>query len=460
MTELSEPQVKPRSTVGGLVLIAIGTGLALVGIFAHPIGVSASPGVSTGKLLLVLVGIGLVSVGLLRETIVAVYKTIAILLLNTVVLLGLVEAALFIVSSSTGLFRNEKETDAREISRFVDGEPLLLSYYQSRDWARQYVEEYDRAWTARNLRYVPYVIWRNLPFEGNTINITDRGWRVTPASECGAKDAFQIFMFGGSTMWGTGVPDWGTIPAYLQAAMSLEHDRPICVSNLAEQAWVSTQSVIQLLLELQAGNEPDLVVFYDGINDVFSAYQNASVGLPQNLSVLRARFEQREETPPLVALAAKTRTFRAAFRGAVGSKQGGRHHLSKAPIPNVDELAKRAGKLYRANVELVSALGREHGFDSVFFWQPLVLLDKKSLVREEQTMKELADAIHPGLADFFRRAYEEVDGLIGSHPNVYDLVDLFEHEKELVYVDPWHVTAEANRLVALEMMEAVNRLRP
>ena len=71
-------------------------------------------------------------------------------------------------------------------------------------------------------------------------------------------------------MWGYGSPDWGTIPAYLQARLN-EEDSNACVVNLADVAYNSTQEVIQLLLELQSGNVPDMVIFYDGVNDISSA---------------------------------------------------------------------------------------------------------------------------------------------------------------------------------------------
>ena len=40
--------------------------------------------------------------------------------------------------------------------------------------------------------------------------------------------------------------------------------------------------MMELFLQLREGNIPDLVVFYDGVNDVFSAYQQGKAGIPQN----------------------------------------------------------------------------------------------------------------------------------------------------------------------------------
>ncbi|MBC8457124.1 MAG: hypothetical protein H8D67_03910, partial [Deltaproteobacteria bacterium] len=42
------------------------------------------------------------------------------------------------------------------------------------------------------------------------------------------------------------------------------------------------QEVIDLFLQLQKGNIPNIVIFYDGINDTFSAFQNGISGIPQN----------------------------------------------------------------------------------------------------------------------------------------------------------------------------------
>lgn len=54
------------------------------------------------------------------------------------------------------------------------------------------------------------------------------------------------------------------------------------IINLGETSYVSIQDTILLLRLLQQGVRPDIVVFYDGVNDTFSAYQQGVAGLPQN----------------------------------------------------------------------------------------------------------------------------------------------------------------------------------
>ena len=64
-------------------------------------------------------------------------------------------------------------------------------------------------------------------------------------------------------MWGTGSPTWGTISANLQKGLEKLRPGLVCVMNYAESAYVSTQDIIMLLLQLQSGNVPDVVLFYN-----------------------------------------------------------------------------------------------------------------------------------------------------------------------------------------------------
>ena len=65
--------------------------------------------------------------------------------------------------------------------------------------------------------HMPYVEFRTKPSASATLNIDSEGRRRVPGG-CEKQDAFTIVTFGGSTMYGTGVPDQYTIPAYLAVA--------------------------------------------------------------------------------------------------------------------------------------------------------------------------------------------------------------------------------------------------
>ncbi len=67
-------------------------------------------------------------------------------------------------------------------------------------------------------------------------------------------------MFGGSTLWGTGVKDEHTIPSFLQSFLGKDYD----VYNYGETGYVSMQELNYLLHMLAKGNIPEAVIFYDG----------------------------------------------------------------------------------------------------------------------------------------------------------------------------------------------------
>ena len=72
----------------------------------------------------------------------------------------------------------------------------------------------------------------------------------------------KVWVFGGSTAWGVGVPDDGTIAAYLEKATRLR------TFNLAETGYNAHQSLNLLMKLYVEGGRPEFVVFYDGVNEV------------------------------------------------------------------------------------------------------------------------------------------------------------------------------------------------
>jgi lysophospholipase L1-like esterase len=101
----------------------------------------------------------------------------------------------------------------------------------------------------------------------------------------------QIIALGGSAMWGWMVPDSLTIPSLLQKNLNERLGRGSCsVRNYAENGYVSTQDLIRLILSLQRGERPSMVIMYDGFNDVLAACENAAAGTVIGQSGIEARW--------------------------------------------------------------------------------------------------------------------------------------------------------------------------
>lgn len=129
-----------------------------------------------------------------------------------------------------------------------------------------------REWTASRtqLAYRSYIVWKHQPFTGNLLNVNEKGNRVT-LNNSPRDEALSVWMFGGSTLWSSGVPDGLTIPNQLGKLLNQEWGVDTQVHNYSEVGFVSTQELIFLLRELQLGGRPDVAVFYDGANDATTA---------------------------------------------------------------------------------------------------------------------------------------------------------------------------------------------
>jgi hypothetical protein len=384
-----------------------------------------------------------------------VYKAVAILTLNTLVLLVCFEvAAIGLLKIWSVLPRPTEplvgEGDARE----------KVSYYSSQDWAERYWYEMR---LSRTQRYHPYVGWRRAPFNGKTIDIDQNGIRATPGADCRA-NSFKVFTFGESTMWGTGSPNWGTIPANLQKGLEKLRPGPICVTNFAESAYVTTQDVITLQMQLRSGNVPDVVVFYGLSGDIGSAYESGRVGIHANFNDIAARFQGRRE--PLTFVDRLRSTSAYSLIDQLVGKLTITNPQQKTPIPfemvtyesreiDVPKLSELVVQDYFANYEIVRALAQKYGFKYFFFVPPVVTLGNKPLTSEEQEMKHVM-ASHVALDKLLTAAYQNVEGASSRYQNLYSMVHIFDHYDSLIFIDGSHVTPIGNQLIAQKMLDVMH----
>lgn len=136
----------------------------------------------------------------------------------------------------------------------------MLPNYQDVDWAWKHFRELNDA----RAEYRSYVGWRRLPYAGETITIDERGLRRTQHSGPLDQEAPLALFLGGSTMWGEGADDSGTIPSRFAALQGGAYE----VLNFGESAYNAFQSYLFLKQNLLAGVRPQLIVSYDGVNEV------------------------------------------------------------------------------------------------------------------------------------------------------------------------------------------------
>ncbi|MEO7458052.1 MAG: SGNH/GDSL hydrolase family protein [Gemmatimonadaceae bacterium] len=314
-------------------------------------------------------------------------------------------------------------------------------------WFDEFTKEYD---ATRPQRWKSYVYFGRKPsFTGRYVNIDSAGHRITPQPIAPATPAAKVFFFGGSTMWGTAQRDDHTIAA--EAARRLQPlagaGKRIEVTNFGESGYVTTQELLALMLELRAGNIPDVVVFYDGINDVGTTVQYGAPGIPQNESKRANEF-------------AVGRTLdRASFERGLGKDLRALRFLvgegfnqlaivdwlkskkPKAPLTYVsaDVAARGTVGVYAENMRIVEGLAKIHGFTAVYVWQPSVHSTEKTLTPFEARIAKQIEG-----SDFEHRIQETqriIPGMLdtamaGVAPGRFvDASGLFKGDTMSVYVD-------------------------
>jgi len=368
----------------------------------------------------------------------------------TLLLIVLLEAGL-----SFAFWINDRMEDDPEWLRIKNNRAFADGYGQA-GWTEDYFIEFEES---NRTQWHSYVYWRRRPFQGNYINIDKRGlrstWNADRSKDHAVHEPVKIFMFGGSALWGTGVRDDFTVPSCLARFLE-QHGLAATITNFGESGYVNTQEMIALQLEIQQGNLPDLVILYDGVNDVYSAYSNRRAGIPQNEENRIKEFNTSkiDKAGPtfMKAVLKKTsmnRLVQALLRRVDHDPENSLEPARTAETePSIQRTARAVLSSYMENVRIIRCLGQERGFNTLFYWQPIVFMKdhltdyEAGALGDGREIEELyAEASHLAA---------EADYLKGLN-DFHDLCGIFKDRKEPVFIDWCHVTEEGNRIIAERM---------
>jgi len=330
------------------------------------------------------------------------------------------------------------EIAARALAARPESDPRArAAAHAAAPWTEEVFAELH---ASERLRWEPYVGWRRLPFASRFTNVDARGRRLTvPRAAPGAK---RVLFFGGSTIWGTGARDEATIPSLVARATGWD------VSNEGETGYVATQERFLLERALQDGERPDLVVFYDGVNDVYAAYQSHRAGLPQNEPNRAREFNLTKRPGRLLAEA-----LRASLHESASVALATRFLGPGAPPPALPAEERRAlaaaiARAYAANVTDLVALARARGFAVAFFLQP-VIFTKRALAPDERAFARERAFV----AELYRDAYEAIRA--ARLPCFHDLSDCFGDDATPRFFDFCHLAESGDAVVAQHLLAAL-----
>lgn len=322
--------------------------------------------------------------------------------------------------------------------------------YASYLWSPEFWREEQARRKVHRGKYVPFLIWGVTEWHGKYVNADDTPMgtlrrTVNPdAAACAGKKTTTIWMFGGSTLFGSGVPDFATIPSYL--ARDLNAKGPECyrVENFGAEGYDTNQELILLAKQLKAGRHPDRAIFYDGVNDSYVGM--FAPGFPDShwdYAAIQARVEG--------SLAGKLEFLRNSYALRLMREVVMRH--ATHATPGVDNLAQKAAAVldnYESNLRIARILADAHGFQVVCFWQPSLTFGHKALAPYEEQLVKL-DANSPEGSAFppMLAAYQEAERRAAKNGGFVFLGNLLDPVKDPLYLDRWmHLGPRGNEIVA------------
>ena len=335
-----------------------------------------------------------------------------------------------------------------------------LHPYADDPWWPDFLAERD----SLRFQWEPYSYSRMEPRPGRYINVDSTGRRVTPQTE-GDPDGppLRVFFFGGSTTFGFADRDAHTRAAATSGMLAEAGYRPE-VTNYGQLGWVSAQEVVALLFELRAGNVPDVVVFWDGLNDVNSMRDHGEPGLS-------FREEQRargfEEILRLDAAGGRVEPGRA-LRSILRFSQLWERVSAPEERPP-DHSVPEPGPFCRAVVDhwvglarVVEAWAGAYGFEALMVWQPTWETSARPRSPFEISIVGTTRLTsHYGMEEHAARCSQMVDDVVASGDvrSIRNWAGLHEDDPETVFVDEYgHATERATAIEARAVTEEILRL--
>jgi hypothetical protein len=229
-------------------------------------------------------------------------------------------------------------------------------------------EFYDHS--QAGLKYQPYTQYAPRVFEGKYLNVerepnglTVRRTINSPTDESAGK-TIRIFTFGGSTTFGSGLPDQYNWPTRLSEILNAREtaagsDVLVEITNYGRVGFYPTQELHLLMEVLRSGERPDIVIFLDGLN---LGEDDDTTGLTNFFSKAVNETQQpsgaRWEWIPMV-------------RAAIGVRNRlNPEKRDEIQHPSKDERLEHTLERFvqfRTNVEAVAEL---YGVKPIFFLQP------------------------------------------------------------------------------------------
>ena len=371
------------------------------------------------------------SVSTALHRIAGAYRTLAIMFLNTLLLLlfiNLVASGVRSLRERRPFLRDAEDRKMRGYFPHLSDEEFFVFLKEHR--------------TLQHYGYNPWAGVQELPAAGKFLTVSPEGFRLGARAGQTLKEPWlKVFVYGGSTTFGVGCDNAWTIPSRLEHWLRVLHpDIPLSVYNWGHSSHYSRQELATFTDHLATGTKPDVAIFLDGVNELQVEPENTS-----QIAMLFDAFQNRRTGLWLPALEETSLGYAVAMAAGKRGQPLARFTSTEPPLRNAAS--------YDFVRHAIAAIARQNGVEAWSFVQPIPGY-RNPFAKHEFLPDGMIPTRRKRLDDLMRMLEQ---GLNGDH--ALSLAGLLEHWQGQPFVDDLHYTEDVNDLIASAIAKAV-RLPP
>ena len=368
-----------------------------------------------------------------------IYTKTSIIILNTFIALFVINIISFFVLKSL------------EKKRFEDGGNEITIKYGQRDFDKVYpnytIQDINallnESWE-RPFLYEPFVQFTERPIRGRYVNVSTAGFRYSKAQGPWPPEPANcnVFIFGGSTCFGYGVPDNETIASHLQVFLQKNLGQKIKVYNFGRGHYFSTQEIFLYQKLLLNNNIPNLSIFIDGLND-FAYTTDSPVFTDKFAAAANTASPPAAMIPKLPLVKLFNHIIKGYNKPGNGWDPAELHKYEQEAIYNDPEQIDGVINRYIRNKKFIEKLSEANKTKSVFVWQPVPMYHyplEHHLFFNPSIIRHYARYGYPQMAATLDKKN------LGN--NFLWCADMHTTLKEPLYVDSCHYSAKMSKLFA------------
>ena len=302
------------------------------------------------------------------------------------------------------------------------------------------------------------IIYKYKPAVRETLTFNSDGFRNEEFRKK-EKNEFRIALFGDSKVLGFSVKKEDAIPSIIEKNLRKRFNRNITVLNMGVEAY-DMQREIAAARYYSEKIEPDMVVFYSGINDLRGTFIYGNINWEP--------FKGDETLPQSIeeSVYNKIRVLNTLKQTYISDRAKITARIQESdfavlPVPpQKAEFAEKFPETFLGRISDAAGYFDKLGILSVFILTPQVQI-KKPLSDIEKQILYLNEIAFPGINLFSLKCISGVKNALKTgkySENIIDYSEIFNGNPDTVFYDGIHYTPEALRVEADKMTEDIAKI--